>query len=62
MFGDTYPNKYMVKTTDTLIRMNFGNYKILHFGHNLESKLELSMLVSDFMVNFVLKTTHRNFY
>ena len=61
MFGDIYPMKYMGKTTDMFGRMKFWLAQNFTYAISRESRIELSMLFSDFMVNSRLKNTQRYF-
>ena len=62
MLGDIYPTKYLRNTTDMFGRMKLRLPQDLSFSAKIyaasrESKIELLMLVSDFMVNSRLKNT-----
>ena len=63
MFGDIYPTKYVGKTTDTFGRMKFqlpqnSLYRFTQvktYAASREGKIELLILVPDFMVKSQLK-------
>ena len=69
MFGDIYPMEHTGKTTDRFGKINFWEFwlpqnllfKAKSYAASRESKIELLMLISDFMVNSMLKNTQRYF-
>ena len=67
MFGDTYPIKYMGKTTDAFRRLKFWltvnlSFQVKTYAPDRASKIDLLMLVLEVMVTSSLRLKNTQWY